>query len=196
MNHPSDLIDEIVKAQLKPALKELGFKNKSSTFFRQNGDLVEVVSPQKSSWNDAGEAKFTINLGVYWPKVHETLGRPTASSPPKEYDCTLRQRIGHLFDDGKDFWWTVKPDSDIRQIGGDVVEKTRTFALPWLARATKLEEAVTMANTGEAAVFYVMKGDAVAAREVLEKAMAKTKHAKAFLRTLAVKLGLEISQEL
>jgi hypothetical protein len=193
MNHPSDLINELVKAQLKPALKELGFKNKSSTFFRQNGELVEIISPQKSKWNDAGEAKFTINLGVYWPQVQEVLGRPAAGSPPKEHDCTIRQRLGPLFDDGKDFWWSVSPDSDMQQIGLDVLEKIRTHALPWLVRATSLDEAVNLAHTGEAVVLYTIKGERDTATKLLEKAIADTKHAKAFFRTLAKKLGIEIS---
>jgi hypothetical protein len=193
MNHPSDLIDELVKAQLKPSLKELGFKSKSSTFFRHNGELVEIISSQKSKWNAADGAQFTINLGVYWPKVQEILGRPAISFPPKEYNCTIRQRLGPLFDDDKDFWWSVSPDSDIHQIGSDVVEKISSHALPWLARATVLDEAVKMTNPAEAAVLFVIKGEHEKAKELLEKAIAKTKHAKAFFRALAQKLGLEIS---
>ena len=96
MNHPSDLIDELIKTHLKPVLKELGFKNKSSTYFRQNGELIEIISPQKRKWNDAGEA----------------------------------------------------------------------------------------------VVLYVIKGERDNAKALLEKAIAKNKHAKAFFRTLAQKLGL------
>jgi hypothetical protein len=196
MNHPSALIDELVKTHLKPALKELGFKSKSSTFFRQNGELVEIISPQKSSWNDANESKFTINLGVYWPKIHEILGGPIASLPPKEYECTIRQRLGSLFDNGKDFWWSVSPNSDIGQIGADVVEKVRHYGLPWLVRATSLDEAIKIAQPRQAIVFLALKGEHAQATALIEEQLAKNKHAKAFFRLLATKLELKISTEL
>ena len=192
LNHPSDLIDELVKLHLKPALKELGFKSKSSTFFRQNSELVEVASPQKSQWNSAEEAKFTINLGVYWPKVHEMLRRVPASVPPKEYDCTLRQRLGPLFDQHRDYWWTVTPNSDVRAIGEDVVEKVRRYALPWFVKATSLNEAPQMAPTPTAVVMLMMKDEQAKATALLIEAIAESKHAKAFLRSLGERLKLEI----
>jgi len=195
MNHPSDLIDEMVKTHLKPALHEFGFKSRSSTFFRQNGELVEIVSPQKSKWNNSTGAKFTINLGVYWPKVQEILGRASQSFPPKEYECTLRQRLGPLFADQRDYWWTVLPDSNIRTIGEDVTEKLRSFAMPWLRRATSLDDAVAIARATEAIVLHVLKGERGLATSLLNEAFTKSKHAKAFFRSLAGKLELEIPAE-
>jgi len=196
MNHPSELIDELVKTQLKPALKVLGFKSKSSTFFRNNGNLVEIISPQKSRWNDANESKFTINLGVYWPNVHEILGGLISSLPPKEYDCTIRQRLGFLFDDGKDYWWSVSPNSDIEQIGADVVEKVRHYGLPWLVRATVLDEAIKIAQPREAVVLHVLKGEHAQAAALIQEQLAKNKHARALFRQLATKLDLKISAEI
>jgi hypothetical protein len=195
MSHPSEMIDELVKTHLKPALKELGFKCKTPTFFRKNGELVEIISLQKSQWNDAGEAQFTINLGVYWPNVQETLGRVCKTLPPKEYECTLRQRLGPLFDEGKDYWWRVNPISDIQAIGKDVVEKVRGFALPWLIRATSLDDAVKMAHTGEAVVLHTLKGDRAQASALITEAITRAKHAKGFFRSLAKKLELEIPAE-
>ena len=193
MNHSSDLIDELVREHVKPDLKELGFKCKASTFFRQNGELTEVIAPQKSKWNEAQEAKFTVNLGVYWPSVQETLDRACKSFPPKEYECTLRQRLGPLFDQNRDFWWTVTPQSDVAKIGMEVAEKIKVFALPWLYSASSLDEVVKIAHTNEAAVFHVMKGERAEASALIEEAINKTKLAKPFLRSLAAKLGLEIS---
>lgn len=193
VNHSSDLIDKLVKDHVKPVLKELGFKHKGSTFFRKNGELTEVIAPQKSKWNNAQEAKFTFNLGVYWPYVQELLGRPCETLPPKEDDCTLRQRLGPLFDENRDFWWIITPESDIVQIGSEVAQKIKVFALPWLSRATTLNEAVKMSDTTCASVFHVMKGERAKASALIEGAINKNKHAKAFLRSLGAKLGLEIS---
>jgi hypothetical protein len=181
---------------LKPALKELGFKSKSMTFFRQNGELVEIISPQKSQWNDDRVANCTINLGVYWPKVQEMLGETCLTFPPKEYNCTLRQRLGPLFDEGRDYWWSFTPNSDIQLMGVDVVEKVRRFALPWLTRATSLGEAVKIAQPRQAAVLYVLKGENAQATALIEEQIVKNKHARALFRMLATKLGLKISAEL
>jgi len=196
MKHPSDLIDELFKAHLKPALKEFGFKSKSSTFFRQNGELVEIISLQKSQSNDANESRFAINLGVYWPKAQEILGGTCETPPPKEYDCTLRQRLGPLFDDGRDYWWSIKPNSDIQAIGVDVAEKVQRFGLPWFVRAASLDEAVKMAQPRQAIVFYFLKGEHVQAAALVEEQIVKNKHAKPLFQLLATKLGLKISAKL
>jgi hypothetical protein len=192
MNHPSDLIDELVKTQLKPALKVLGFKSNASTFSRQNGRLVEIISAQKSLKNNANGANFTINLGVFWPEVNEVLSGDHYKSSIKEYDCTLRRRIGQLFDKSEDFWWSVSPNSDIQLIGADVLGKIRTFALPWFIRATSIEEAVKLAQPREAIVFYKLKGEPALAAALLADQMATNKHAKGFYKLLATKLALPI----
>jgi hypothetical protein len=196
MNHPSELIDELLKLHLKPTLKELGFKCKSSTFFRQNGELVEVISLQKSASNTAIEGKFTINLGVYWPQVQTILGSTLENLPPKEYDCTLRERLGSLFSQGGDFWWGIRQDSDIRSVCLDVAEKIRVFGLPWLKRAASLNEAVGMAQNREAVVFYTMKGECERAVASIEEAIAKNKHARPMYQSLATKLGLKLNSAL
>src|SRR5436190_1476724 len=182
--HPSELIDEVVRTHLKPALKELGFKSKGVTFYRANGELTEIVSPQKSQWNGAAEAKFTINLGVYWPKVQEPLKRAASTLPPSESQCTLRQRLGILFGEKRDHWWQMRPESDVGAIGKDVVEKVRAYGLPWLARASSLEEAPNMANAAEAAILWTLRGERKKASEVISLAIAKSAHAKLFFRSL------------
>jgi hypothetical protein len=123
VDHPSKLIDELLKVHLKPAIIKLGFNSKSQIFFRRNHELIEIISLQKNKWNDSDRASFTINLGVYWPKVEEIFGNQYRTFPPKEYECTLRQRLGSLFNDGNDFWWDVTFGSKIELVGLEVVEK-------------------------------------------------------------------------
>jgi hypothetical protein len=89
----------------------------------------------------------------------------------------------------------VKPGSDIRGIGEEVVEKLRRFALPWFAKATSLEEAPKMARPAEAVVLLAMKGEQAKATALLADEIAKSKHAKPFLRSLAERLNLQIPME-
>jgi len=193
MSHPSELIDELLKQHLKPAMKELGFKCKSSTFYRQSGDVIEVLSLQKSSNNDSAEGRFTINLGTYWPNVQAVCGGEASSSPPKEYECTVRQRLGPLFADRADYWWSVNPNTNIQIVGADVVEKIRDFGLPWLRRATSLDEVTKLAQPKQAIVFHTLRGETALATDLINQEIARSSHAKGTYRFLATKLGLQIS---
>ena len=191
--HPSELIDQIVVRVVKPFLGTLGFKTKSSTFFRQNGSLTEIVSSQKSLGNNAEGSRFTINLGVYWPSVQETLRRTCATFPPKEHQCTVRRRLGSLFTNGNDFWWRVTSASDVQAIGAEVIEKIQTYALPWFERASSASDAAKMASPVEAAVLLAQSGQRAEAARIIEEALARNKHAHGFLTALAAKLDLPIS---
>lgn len=192
MSHPSELIDELIKIHLKPYLRERNFRNKSSTFFRQNNDLIEVISPQKDKYNNESKGSFTINLGVYWPKAQEILGRICATFPPKEYDCTLRERLGTLFSAGQNFWWNIVPDSDIQRVGAEVVEKIHNYAMPWFVRATSADEAPRIAHDAEAAVLWALNGERLQAAAAIERALISSKHARPFFRSLAARLELGI----
>jgi hypothetical protein len=153
IDHPSKLIDELFKVHLKPAITKLGFKCKSQILFRQNSEQIEIISLQKNRWNDSNSASCTVNLGVYWPKAEEFLGGSYRTFPPKEYECTLRKRLGPLFNDGGDFWWDVTLDSDIQFIGLDVLEKIHNYGLQWLKKAADLDEAVKMAQPKQTTLF-------------------------------------------
>jgi hypothetical protein len=111
-------------------------------FWREGGEVIEVVTVQKSQWNDASSASFTLNLGLYWKRVQELLGRTISAPPPREYNCTIRERIGPLFSAGRDHWWEVTPETDVAAIGVDVVAKLVEHGLPWLERGHSLEQMI------------------------------------------------------
>ena len=60
-----------------------------------------------SQSNTSEEGRITLNLGVYYPAIARLSGTPPTTSLPKEYDCTLRRRIGTLMERGEDYWWRV-----------------------------------------------------------------------------------------
>ena len=50
---------------------------------------MRVVNVQSNRWNTADEAKFTINLGLFFPAVSlVSRGLSPFKGKPKEYDCT------------------------------------------------------------------------------------------------------------
>ena len=132
--HATQLIDTAIIKHVAPFLRTAGFRKKAHNFWRDAGAVLDVVTIQKSQWNDADEARFTANLDLYWPVVQVAIGRTAKTMPPKEYDCVVSTRLGGLFDDGRDFWWQVRDDADVHVVGPDVVQKLRDHGLPWLER--------------------------------------------------------------
>lgn len=137
---PTEIIDAVTQLYIKPSLQSQGFRKKASTFWRDAGKVIDVVNVQKSQSNDSASAKFTINLGLYWKPVEELLWRAVVTLPPREYDCTVRVRLGSLFPEGHDFWWEVTPETTADSLGTDAVEKLLSYGLPWLERGHDIEQ--------------------------------------------------------
>ena len=70
---------------LKPLLKDLCFRKKGGTWWREVGGFVQVVNIQGSQFSK----RFYLNLGVYI----KALGEKTQ---PAEYDCHIRVRLDSL----------------------------------------------------------------------------------------------------
>src|SRR4051812_4483671 len=120
MSESQKLVDEILKNGLTPHLKALGYKKVGRTFYQQDDELIRVVNVQLSRGNTTHDAKFTINLGVFFPLVREAFDKTPLDDLPKEYDCTLRERIGMLMPQDNDHWWEVTPNSNIAVIAKEV----------------------------------------------------------------------------
>lgn len=131
MEKIADLIDEIIKLGIADFLKIHGFKKTGRTWHLIKDDNWLIVNLQASTTNMGGEGKFTINVGVYVPAIVALDGQLPANGKPKEYDSTIRKRLGSLFS-GQDYWWEVDSTSDLFLISSDVVEKLNCYGLPWL----------------------------------------------------------------
>jgi hypothetical protein len=113
----------IIIARLHDSLSASDFFKKGSTWNRQWGDFVEVISLQRSK---DGEA-MTLNAGVghrhlYWLFWRKELG-PFVDEP----SCVVRTRIGQLLD-GKDLWWEMSSPG----VEDDMVAKVHSHLLPFL----------------------------------------------------------------
>lgn len=137
---PTKIIDDVIKSAITPEMKARGFRKKGATFWRDHGEVIDVVAVQKSQWNDKSSASFAINLGLYWKRVQEILGGSVSASPPRECDCTVRTRLGPLFAGGCDYWWEVTPLAEISAVGTDAVSKLVEYGLDWLERGHELDK--------------------------------------------------------
>ena len=86
--HPTKLIDELLQVHLAPFMKAAGFRKSGAYFWRDSGQVIDVLDLQKSQWNNSREASFYVNLHVYWKDFQEAVGRPFKSKFPRMPDRT------------------------------------------------------------------------------------------------------------
>jgi hypothetical protein len=140
MSETQERFDVMLRDNIWPHLRSLGFKRTRTTFHRAAGINWQVVNLQRSQFSNPGETSFTVNLGVAWEALRETK-RGADWKPgrrPLEYQCQLRMRLGQLLV-GRDHWWDLGPDTDVEQLGGAVVDAIERYGLPWLDEASDTE---------------------------------------------------------
>lgn len=133
----SACLDSAIARRLGPFLRSRGFAKSARNFHCRHGDVWQVVNVQASQGNNRDNGKFTINLGVYHPEVAALVGS-VAQGKPKEYQCTIRTRIGDLMPGKADFWWSLNADSDPDSISAEVCSVIQTVGLRWLERGLDL----------------------------------------------------------
>ncbi len=193
MSEISKRIDAIIRGNLAPLLKERGFRKKARNFYRQHDDRVELINVQASQWNEGAEGQFTVNVGVYYPAISEITDAPSVKGMPKEYDCTVRQRIGLISEDRKDTWWSLNATSDDGQIAKDVAKKVEMLCLPWLESMSNLDEVKALAAINRplvAAGISLHQGNDLEARDYLNQSFKKQPVAKSRAMAWGKKHGL------
>lgn len=144
--HSSLRIDRVILDYVAPFLKGEGFRKNARNFWRDTGNVIDVVTIQKSQWNGPREASFTIELGLYWKDIQRDLCLWAGMDNPNAWDCIIHQRIGTTIPSERDLWWTLTPDVDVKATGLDVVDKLKSKALPWLVAGHDLAVAFRYAS--------------------------------------------------
>ncbi|MBI3607238.1 MAG: DUF4304 domain-containing protein [Nitrospirae bacterium] len=134
MSEIGKAIDAVIRGGLAALMKREGFKKFGRNFLNVGSESVAVLNVQASMYNLGTTGKFTINLGRYFPSVARAAGEPELQGLPKEYNCQIRLRIGHLLPENLDHWWTVGPETNIEQLALDVTRVVEDVGLPWLRR--------------------------------------------------------------
>lgn len=79
------LLDQLVAAAVVPVFRPDGYKKAGRNFRRSRERCVQVVNVEASQWGSADRASFTLNLGVFYPEVHELktflAWKPSAARP-------------------------------------------------------------------------------------------------------------------
>jgi Domain of unknown function (DUF4304) len=184
MSEIAKQIDRVVQADLAARLKVAGFRKSGRTFFRAQPDHTRVVNVQASLWNQGGEGSFAINLGIYFPAIADLSGGPVATGKyPKEYECTVRERLGALVYGGRDHWWPIAPGADLARLATSVGTAWSVFGRPWLDQMSTLRGAYDLVCSQKlyflAANFALALGEREAAEQLLRQALTRAPRARA-----------------
>jgi hypothetical protein len=134
---PASRLSAILRGAVAPALKLAGFTRAGRSFERKLEDLSWVVDVQTSRWDSPPDKAFTLNCGVFVPRVVSAYTPRKEPVRPVLADCCITARLGHLSDKPGDMWWTLTsgdaPETDLG-ISTDVTRRVSSHALPFLRR--------------------------------------------------------------
>lgn len=185
-------IDEVIRIGLSGLLRAHGFKRSGRRWHKVVGEDWQIVNVQVGSANTGDAGSFAVSLGVFVAPVAAMAGQKRPVGRPREYDATVRTRLGVLTY-GSDHWWAIGPDSDLGAISTDLVEKMRSFGLPWLE--AHLDIANVSAALGDSpsllsASAAWLAGGRDEATQRLRSAIASRPAAEAHFRAWAMKNGI------
>jgi Domain of unknown function (DUF4304) len=126
----------MVKEQIAPSLRELGFKGSGQRFTLPDEKLWAQIGLQKFSWSDPDAVEFTANVPVVRRDVweQERLRSPHLPKQPAPnifYGTYAWQtRIGNLLPERDEKRWRVEPDRPTEPVAEEFVAAIREYALP------------------------------------------------------------------
>jgi len=121
-------------------LKNEAFKKKARYFYREHENRIELINIQASKWSEGNEGQFTVNVGVYYPEIAKVTDALPVNGLPKEYDCTISERIGLLSQENKDTWWKINSSSKDAGISENIANHVKDLCLPWLDIISSLDD--------------------------------------------------------
>lgn len=192
MSEISERIRDVIRLGLAPALRTAGYKRSGTTFTLVRPEATCVTNVQSSAGNGTTRGLFTINLGVYYPRLEALATRARTPDKPKEAECHARARIGALMPGGNDHWWPILTDTDTNQLAKVVREAWEAHAVPWLeSRADPVSACRAAERAGEhafACKLALALGDTAGATTFLLRAIEQAhpqyaEHLRKFGRT-------------
>jgi len=114
-------LNSIIGNYIAPTMKELGFKRKARWFGKEKEQYTKSMNIASSRWNTREEAIFTLELYVYEKHI---------SGRTKRVEDV---RVGRL-KTGRDKWYELTKEVDADQLGQQIQEDIRTYAVPLFNR--------------------------------------------------------------
>lgn len=214
-------LDEI-QGRLVALLKPVGFARKGRAFRRETEcGIFQIIALQAGRFelgpplpdpvkylrpDHYGE--FTVNIGVHVAEMFERTNPP--HNPNRVIDdshCDIRTRLSGITDND-DQWWSLIEDCD--DVADDIGALLLHVGIPFLERFRSREQIVrdwisfneterrlTSVARLDVAMVLLKNGDQNGARRLFQEHLGRTKlpHHAAYVRELAVELGLGVLDE-
>jgi hypothetical protein len=134
---------DMMKTQVAPALRQLGFKGSGQNYELPSPTHWALLGFQKSAWSEASALRFTVNVLVVscadWESARAERSyvpaRPTANRLWGDFAC--QRRIGTLLPGGQDLWWEVEAAAETNDLAAEVVSAIQEFVLPAIRNETR-----------------------------------------------------------
>lgn len=131
-----DLFREMLRDQVGPALRDMGFKGSGSNWRLRNeaGDWA-VINFQKSAYGSSGRVIFYINLSFVLEPEREFRAwceDRALSRVPGSFDHVWDDRLDRPEGEGRprEGWWDFHDGSDRKALGQEVVAAVESVAMP------------------------------------------------------------------
>jgi len=126
----NEKINFVITKKLKPLLQERGFKRKGSVFFNDFENGLEMLEVEKDRFNSKERAGFSLNFGIYIPRVNQIVGMLEQPPIPDLLACISFEFIERLTGK-KNQLWTVTSNTDVEDLSDSVQSHVFDFILPW-----------------------------------------------------------------
>lgn len=157
-------------------LKQAGFRKNSTHFWKKDGEALQVINIQSSSWNNSAFGRFTLNIGVHFAEVAAMLPKTLPMrDPPKEYCCLIRRRVGMLLPAGGDHWWKVTPETDADAVASELSGVLKEYVFPWLEKLKTISSAADEMAPWSQAAARIILGDRERAAQLMQAAIEQWK---------------------
>jgi hypothetical protein len=136
-----ELFAEMIKAVIRPGLQELGFKGSGTTFVWPAERKFALVGIQKSRFSNRTSVQFTLNVTVAdadaWNRRRaKDRGLPKRPAPNTFHAGMWQRRVGKLMPAPTDHWWRLDRESDIDDVGQNVVDVVAKYVVPAIIERT------------------------------------------------------------
>ena len=140
--HPmtSKEFKKIIIDKLTGVLKPNGFKKNGSTFSSSNGDLTYFINIQSSQNSTATMLMVTVNIEIYSSIIYKLQD----TSLPEKWSRHYTQRIGFMFDNPEDKWWTVENEKEANNAATEIADITSKRVLPTLDKLKTTNDLATL----------------------------------------------------
>jgi hypothetical protein len=126
--------ETIVKEVVAPIFQGLGFKKSGNNFYRETKkEFGQAFNIQQSQFNSKDDKRFVFNLGLIDKESYAEIYNKEFPIFPKEHNCGIRLRLGHLMSKG-DQWYILNKEADFSSLRAQVKSDIETFAVPFFEK--------------------------------------------------------------